>query len=176
MQSSSKAFADLTADDLVATRVWRHKSEDLLLPEEDESWVEPVTDLPVTDAFDHYFAASARLANGMREVVLIGKTEPANIALSEKNQWFVFFRGVRTHLWTNDPPWYTPEDADPHALSELTRERHGKASRGTVRRGTVATARFVAAVDSNEGARTRCREERRYLRPSSALRSLSDLR
>lgn len=115
----AKSFSQLTALDLVAFSVWRHKAGDNLGPGEDESWVEPVTELPISDAFDHYFAVAVTLADGTTEKALVGKTEPSSPQINEKNQLFVFFRGTHQHQWTNSPPWFKPEIADPAALAAL---------------------------------------------------------
>lgn len=113
----AKSFPQLTAEDLVALSVWRHKAGDNLGLGEDESWVEPVTELPVSDAFDHYFAVVVTFADGTNEKALVGKTEPSSPQINEKNQLFVFFRATNQHHWTNNPPWYKPEIADPAALA-----------------------------------------------------------
>lgn len=113
----SKSIAKLTADDVAAVPVWKHKAADRLLPGEDESWVESVAALPVDDAFDHYFATQVKLADGSMETCIIGKTEPLHPELNEEEQLFFFCRGARQHLWSNHSHWLKPEASNPVALA-----------------------------------------------------------
>jgi hypothetical protein len=116
---TAKSFPRITASDLASCPVWRHKAAERLRPGEDESWIEPVNERPISDAFDHYFGVAVTLADGTTEVALVGKTEASSPEISEKNQLFVFFRPAGQHHWTNSPSWYSPEATDPAALASF---------------------------------------------------------
>ena len=95
----SKPAYTLTAGDIALHPIWRYKPEESLAAGEDESWVEPVDQSEVTDAFDHFFGAKALLSDGTEVPMLVGNTEPLDPGHNELAQFFVFFRDDKQMRW-----------------------------------------------------------------------------
>ncbi len=78
-RQSKKLVDQLTAHDLLAFPVWEYINDDGDGPtNQDETWVRPVSGLPIDTAENRVIGTRVRLANGSSPFALLGNVDLAN--------------------------------------------------------------------------------------------------
>jgi hypothetical protein len=94
----AKPVANLTPGDLVRFPVWEYDNDNETLPGRDETWVVPVTNLPVSSLSGRVVGVSLGLG-GRNEVGLLGNIAVANArATREFATLSVYHKGSWFHL------------------------------------------------------------------------------
>lgn len=107
-KETAQTIESVSYDALRTGRVWEFLPES---EDRDETWIQPVRDIPVTDLSGRLVATEILLANGQKKLALIG-----NIDLRDpsKNDHFLMLSivlptGLRFHLARYHDPTYEAE-------------------------------------------------------------------
>ena len=123
-RQSKKPVDQLTADDLLAFPVWEYVNDDSLRHgDQDETWVRPVSGLPIDTAENRVIGTRVRLANGSSQVALLGNVD---LASREKTTHFLVISFLGANGLGFDLARYHDVDASrrsPEALAEFLKLR-----------------------------------------------------
>lgn len=95
----SKGAATFVPGDFLKTPVWQHVPETALGPDQDESWMTPVSALPVTALADHAVGVAITLADGTSAFAVVFGTLIGAPELNALTQSFVFLRNGERCSW-----------------------------------------------------------------------------
>jgi hypothetical protein len=97
---ASKSAADFVVEDFFDSPVWRYKAAEHLEVGEDESWMLPTLEYPVSDMFGHVVGTQVQLADGSSTWVAIFNTWSTNPEMNEKSQSFMFLSDDDRCVWS----------------------------------------------------------------------------
>ena len=85
-KSKSKPVDQLRPADLAKHPVWEYANDEEGVEGQDETWVRPVTQLPISDASNHVIGTTVRFAGGREVVATLGNLDAAR---PEKTRQFL---------------------------------------------------------------------------------------
>lgn len=95
----SKIAATFVPEDFLIAPVWQHVPETALCPDQDESWMTPVSELPATELADHAVGVAVTLADGTSVFAVVFGTLIGAPELNTLTQSFVFLRNGDRCSW-----------------------------------------------------------------------------